>query len=401
MNEFPGTKLSMIERILEGNSETRKQALGIFFSGYRPALLDFLVKCKGVSANDAEDLVDDFIVNKVIEGNVLQLANGKGRFRNALRTCLQRYLIDALRKRNRLALKHDLSCDDLSGVESDGVDPLDRVWAVATLANSLCQMKVESPHWGLFVDRVLTQPPLPYDQVLQKYQYASPQKASNCLITAKRRFNRIIACHIQTQTTDDSDLPEAGRDDSDVLHIVLSDPTILREALEKSGRSEPSIDLSLLPSSSQANSRPLVDESLDRSWSLLDLTSMTNHLLDQQLRCLNPTCLTGIVPQNSSQTMRDVLLTDCPQVSETSLCQLKNYFSDRGKIGMSDLPKRLDVAIAFAIVARHVLRGHSLHSITSMPYPDLVDRFDRLTAKNWIPQELRELFRDARERILD
>lgn len=143
--------------------------------------------------------MNDFILNKIIQGKVLDLANGEGRFRIVLRTCIKTFFIDDYRKKKRIPTMVAISTElEPLGAkqpesEEDQIDPFDRVWAIAVFTNTLLQMKNESPHWGLFVDRVLTQPAKPYDQIIADYGFDSPKKASNALMTARRSFNRLLS----------------------------------------------------------------------------------------------------------------------------------------------------------------------------------------------------------------
>ena len=92
---FPLTRLSLIERAHDVDGAIREKALQEFISSYRPSLIDFLVRCKEVDVVEAEDVVQDFLLNKIMNGKVLQLAGKKGRFRSLLRACCLLYTSDA------------------------------------------------------------------------------------------------------------------------------------------------------------------------------------------------------------------------------------------------------------------------------------------------------------------
>lgn len=96
---FPTTKYSLMAQLRSPDSIEQKSALGLFIEGYRRALLKFLVVNKRVNQHDAEDIVHDFIVEKVMSGRVLEATENKGKFRSLLCKSLQNFLIDSLRKR--------------------------------------------------------------------------------------------------------------------------------------------------------------------------------------------------------------------------------------------------------------------------------------------------------------
>ncbi|MEM9412633.1 MAG: PCI domain-containing protein [Planctomycetota bacterium] len=113
-SNFPLTRFSLIERVKDVDGRIRKLALEEFAQSYQPALISFLVKCKDIRENEAEDIVQDFILDKIISGKVMELAGRKGRFRSLLRACLQNHLIDQVRKNKR-----ELSQSPLLDDESD------------------------------------------------------------------------------------------------------------------------------------------------------------------------------------------------------------------------------------------------------------------------------------------
>lgn len=397
MAEFPATRITIIDRIRTGDPEASREALGVFVEDYRPALIDFLVKAKRVDPTDADDLVNDFILNKVMQGKVLELANGQGRFRSALRTCIQRYLIDSIRKKSRDAIASDTAPEAaVAEVSEDSeVDPLDRVWATAVFTGALSQMKAESPHWELFVDRVLTQPPLGYDQIIERHGYENPQKASNALMTAKRTFNRILSANIEAQTsmgavTSDSEVT----DEAQLLRVLLEDTELVRTAVD-SLKNRPTVSYSLSNSGTIGSSMVFMDPSADAAWEKDDIARIFSHLLDQTL--------TGVGLLNCSNaelTLRNVLDLNCDNLQAADLTSLKDHFNKRGKTRHSDLPRAIDVAMTFAVICRFVMTHGRVEDITSMTEVQLAERVEQMSSKTWLPTEVKYLFGAAIRRLM-
>ncbi len=390
MAEFPATRLSIIERIREGDQDARQEALGVFVEDYREALTDFLVKAKRVNRTDADDLVSDFILNKIMNGKVLDLANGKGRFRSALRTCIQRYLIDSIRKTAREPFASEAAPDIAAAPESDSefeINPLDRVWATAIFTSALTQMKHESQYWGLFRDRVLTQPPIGYEQVIERYGFKNPQKASNALMTAKRTFNRILSACIEAQTSLGPTSSDSGvADEARLLKIFFEDPEMIMTAVKRI-KDRPAPSYSLTNLSTIGSSMVFVDPSADATWGKEETAKLFEHLLDQSLAELG---LGSLV--DGSLSLRKALDVNCSALQRADLVSLKDHFNQRGKSGKSELPRRIDVAMAFALICRFVMSFGTVADITSMTESELVERVEKMSDRPWLPREVGVLY---------
>ena len=145
-------------------------------------------------------------------------------------------------------------------------------------------MKQESQHWDLFFDRVLTQPPLSYDQVIQKYGYTSPRKASNFLMTAKRQFNRIMEECLGQQSS-----LALGRDDGQVdeeiklIRSLLTDSKMIQQivdSLANSGEEEPGVH-STGEHSIAGEPVLFMDATPNENWDKADTKQMLQHMLHQ------------------------------------------------------------------------------------------------------------------------
>ncbi|MEM9411351.1 MAG: hypothetical protein AAGA30_09575, partial [Planctomycetota bacterium] len=199
-SNFPLTRISLIERVKDVDGSIRRLALEEFAQSYRPALISFLVKCKRIREDTAEDIVHDFILNKIMNGKVMELAGQSGRFRSLLRTCLQNHLIDEIRKNKHRFASNSLDFNEGDPEHAGDTNPIDQAWAIALFREALIFMKIKSEYWGVFMDRVLTQPPLAYGQIIKRHGFENPSQASNALMTAKRQFNRIIEDLLAKQT---------------------------------------------------------------------------------------------------------------------------------------------------------------------------------------------------------
>lgn len=188
-------------------SALAREALSELLVTYRPAMCAHVARRRRVDVNRAEDLVQGFITDRVLEKNLIAHADrDKGRFRTFLLTALDRYVASQFQyeQRQKRAPK-DAPVVALSGAEADGgaagTDAFDVAWATASLAEAARRMQAECDEsqradlWGVFEARLyapLTRgvEPADYGDVIARYRFGSPMKASNALMTAKRMFTR-------------------------------------------------------------------------------------------------------------------------------------------------------------------------------------------------------------------
>ncbi len=159
----------------------------------------------------AEDLVQGFIAERILEKNLLAKADrGRGRFRSFLLKCFGRYVQDQFCKaeaqKRGPAPSRVLRLDEhpdllITGPASERSFHL--AWARGVIAQSTRAMEVECRQkgrmdlWEIMQGRVLGPAlegtvPVAYDDLVQQFGFRSPAEASNALITAKRMFVRCL-----------------------------------------------------------------------------------------------------------------------------------------------------------------------------------------------------------------
>src|ERR1700685_2576797 len=101
---FPTTNWSVVRDTGAERSEHKRALWGELRDRYWPALWAHLVYRKRLSAHEAEDLIQSFIEKKVLQNNLVQIADpARGKFRTVLLTALDRFLIDSRRKKSAVA----------------------------------------------------------------------------------------------------------------------------------------------------------------------------------------------------------------------------------------------------------------------------------------------------------
>jgi hypothetical protein len=219
---FLKTRWSLVQRAAEVDGEIRREALGQLLRRYLPALQAYLVRRKAMAADEADDLLQGFVADKILQGDLLASADSRrGKFRSLLLVALDRYLVSQQRyeKAQKRSPGGIMSLDahnrrDLAVDPSPPPDPFDAAWACEVLQQAICRMQRECQAcqrpdiWGVFDARlarpaITGQDPMPYGELVARYNLSTPRQASNVLGTAKRMFARILRSAIAEYTPED------------------------------------------------------------------------------------------------------------------------------------------------------------------------------------------------------
>ncbi|QNN21730.1 sigma-70 family RNA polymerase sigma factor [Planctomycetales bacterium ZRK34] len=205
-DNFPTTHWSELGRAAAETQATESELLGHLLSQYLPPLKHFLVRVQGYSADHAEDLLQGFILDRVIRGGLLGKADQqRGKFRTLLITALKNYASNTHARSRRpgptqsLSSKHNtVPCNS---DESTGI--FEVAWAKQLVSAALKQMEQECQAsnrmhiWTVFFLRVVhpafnnTKPPS-YKELVEQFGFDSPTQACNVVITGKRMYSRIL-----------------------------------------------------------------------------------------------------------------------------------------------------------------------------------------------------------------
>ncbi len=200
----------MIDQAGEASVGQQRHAVTRFVESYLPALRTYLVRRRGLSVEAADDLLQSFLAQKVLEQNLISRADRqRGKFRTFLLTSLDHFANSELRrarakKRSGGEGVHQVPVDER--VVDAGADPtgsFDVAWARQVIAHAVDMMEAQCREtgrldiWGVFNDRILgpalrQEPAVDYETLVRRYQLQSPAQASNVLITAKRMFTRCL-----------------------------------------------------------------------------------------------------------------------------------------------------------------------------------------------------------------
>jgi DNA-directed RNA polymerase specialized sigma24 family protein len=225
------TDWSLVARAADVNVDVKRHALTELLNRYLSALKFHLTCHRHLSAEEAEDVIQGFLVSKVLEQDLIGRAQReKGRFRNFLLTALDRYAYDWLRGQR----KFNKSRGEKEEPEPSAAGPspsshFDIAWARQVLAETLRRMREECDGysqtriWKVFEKRLLSplldQSPIPaYEELVKELGFESPSQASNALITAKRMFQRNLRSVVAEYEPNTDDIESEIMD----LHHILS-----------------------------------------------------------------------------------------------------------------------------------------------------------------------------------
>lgn len=194
---------------------------------------------KGHSNDAAKDMTQGFFVEIVLGRRLFQEADArKGRFRSFLLTALKRYLIDLHRhesaeKRSHPGTRVAWADIDLSRVPTvlPGESPEDcfnHAWIAELLERVMLEVKREcyrnrmKEHWLIFEARVLLpiiaeKKPTPLPELCREYRIESESRASNMMITVKRRLCKALERNMLKLGENDPTLDEQVQDLLNIL----------------------------------------------------------------------------------------------------------------------------------------------------------------------------------------
>jgi RNA polymerase sigma-70 factor (ECF subfamily) len=228
-NGFHTTHWSIIYAARTENEHRQKEIISdITFRYWRPVYC--YLRRKGYHDSTAKDLTQGFFCDIVLSRELIQHADkSKGRFRTLLLTALERYVVSIHRRKSRQKRQpkagiHQLEADELSNLvesnqEMKPEDAFYYTWAADLLDCVLAEVRDEycctgrTTLWEVFRLKVLA--PIidnveapSYTEICDKCGLQDESKASNMVITIKRRFRAILKRHLRDLVQSDSEVEE-------------------------------------------------------------------------------------------------------------------------------------------------------------------------------------------------
>ena len=395
---FPETDWAAIRQLQDAPEGEHQLFLEHFCQAYHPAVTSFLHKSLRLDEETAEDLAHDFILNKVLSKQIFLQAKPSGKFRSLLRTALRNHTIDFFRKKRPQSLGQIEQLE--RGLLPDQEEDLDLAWATAIFQNAINTFRENSSYWNLFEARVLTQPPVPYELIVESFGFATPEKASNALMTAKRQFNRII----NEVLLEHSPTPMSTADVSEEissLNRLLQRLNKVNELVEmnRSDTKDASESATRGVSVFGGEPCPLIDESEVFS-AEHDLQGICLHLLRLPLATYlreDDASYNGKAPLLDAELcMTFAEFCSAPEVSFATIQLVKNCFNRKAKSLNVVSPSKINVMMTFVCIAKTMTAyPQRLAELTRMHREKAVDGIRFFAEQAWLPDEFRTLFLTA------
>jgi DNA-directed RNA polymerase specialized sigma24 family protein len=233
---FPTTHWSLVGAAGGDHATARRQSLERLLKRYLPALRAHLVHGKGVPEADADDVLQQFVADKVLRRNLISQADQRrGKFRTFLLTALNRYYFNAIR--DSKAKKRSPNGGQvveageqaaMIAVTDTPSREFDVRWARGVIDEAMNQMRRECQRsdqpaaWGLFESRVVrplmkNEPAASYEELVARFDLKSPAQASNLLVTAKRMFARSLRAVVGEYAREPEEIEEELADLRNIL----------------------------------------------------------------------------------------------------------------------------------------------------------------------------------------
>lgn len=225
---FLTTHWSLIDNI-QSNKDGNRALIGLLLDRYWKPVYCYL-RHKGYGNEQAKDLTQGFFHEVVLNRNLMQRAEQcKGRFRSFLLHALNQYVIDE--KREEMAKKRTpteslVSLDFANPpvmpqtiYESGAEDSFNYAWKTALLDRVLLQVQTKcsqqdmETHWNVFNDKVvrpiLENVEVPsLKEICTKYTVEDEARASNMIVTVKRRFQSALLEHIRNTVISENEVDD-------------------------------------------------------------------------------------------------------------------------------------------------------------------------------------------------
>ena len=227
---FPTTHWSMIEAVRGTMSPEQREVLNVLIGRYWKPVYAYIVR-RGFR-DSAADLAQDFFVHSLQRELFRRADQARGRFRTFLLACLNNFLADAgRRQRANMPVEGIVSIEQLASDRRAEFEPVEdetpeaafyRAW-VRELLLRVWQMLAgefaasgQTVHAEIFRQRILTpildgEDPPAMAELARQFGLAEKQ-ACNCLVTARRAFQRLLREEIAVYASSDEEIAAEIKD---------------------------------------------------------------------------------------------------------------------------------------------------------------------------------------------
>lgn len=220
-SRFPETRWSLVGRAAASDDLTRQQALAELLAVYAPVLRAFLIETRRVPPDLAEDLLHDFVVDKVLARKLIHHADqGRGKFRSFVLKALNNFVTTKLKREYAARAAASLDQSVLATLASpQSTDRFEQEWVQQVVRDALqlteadCTRRGRTDLWQVLCLRVVEPmlngaEPADYEQIVRQFDIETPRQAMNLLANAKRCFIKHLRAAVGRYVSDKSMIDE-------------------------------------------------------------------------------------------------------------------------------------------------------------------------------------------------
>lgn len=243
---FPKTHWSLVRRAggqgagIDGDHEAaRREALATLLARYAPALRSYLRVIRRIPAEAADDLLQAFIADRLLAGELLRGADAqRGQFRTLLLTSLNRFATSRFRAQRLRAAAGggQLDSEIASDHSPSPAAAVEAAWARALVHGVVEAMRAECAAtgrpdvWAVFEGRILAEvfdqrQPIAYEELAARYGLRTPAQAANLLVTAKRMYARLLRTAVAEYEPDEARIEAEIADLRRILSVAPASGT--------------------------------------------------------------------------------------------------------------------------------------------------------------------------------
>lgn len=207
---FATTQWQVVRQTTEGPDWKRVEALNQICGRYVPAMVEYVKHQFHLTEEEAEDMVQQFVTDRVVLKNSLaQASESKGRFRSFLMRAIKHFVYDQFRR--QLSQKRrppggfvsldEVPTDQMSDDDTEDQRVFDQGFVRQIIGEAIhrtheaCVRKNKTISWEILYERVLIPHleqtrPESYDTLIRELGLRDRAEAQNKLATGKRIFQR-------------------------------------------------------------------------------------------------------------------------------------------------------------------------------------------------------------------
>ena len=403
---FKTTIWQDVVNVQNASDTVRNNALSQLIIRYLPALRAHLVVKKRVEQDLADDVLQEFVKQVVLERDLFSKADeSKGKLRSLIVRSLENHLKDFFRKQNR----HTAA--DIHSVEQPEDDDhpnfIDVAWARQVLEETTAMVKAECDEkgqdaiWGVFEARLLApmksgESPVSYDVLCQRLQFDSPRQAENALISAKRKFVKCFNDVIKNYLDDGYELEDAV---SELKNILGQTHVAEWNDVSKGWPDAEQSDSDLRETVSHLNPQSIHfafdDKSSDETWDENDLAQILRHTFSTTPKQLGIFEF-DVAPNELNELSLHALLHD-EHSSIRILNAIKKFGRDQAQKDVRNFPSSIGTVVYFSAIASALV--HKNEKISSSDDQILRFGFQNTTKWKWIDSQTVQLIQQAISKV--